>query len=330
MSDGVVVVGPNQRVIFCNAAFCRAVNIEIATWEGRPVVEVIPNADLLNFVEQVRTVNAPITSELIVGSVRTRSFAVTATLIRSNDTTSGSVIVLHDISELRRLERARRDFAANVSHEFKTPLTAIQGFADTLLSGALEDAEHSRKFVEIIRENAVRLGRLTDDLLKLAQIEAGKLELQRQPVAVSSVTQPCLEVTRLKADQKNLTLETDYRADLPLVNGDSLCLQQVLQNLLDNAVRYSPTGGRIIVRAFVKDSEIVISVSDSGVGIPKAEQERIFERFYRADAARSREDGGTGLGLSIAKHLVEAHGGRIQVQSEVGIGSTFSVFLPRA
>ena len=330
MSDGVVVVGPNQRVIFCNAAFCRAVNIEIATWEGRPVVEVIPNADLLNFVEQVRTVNAPITSELIVGSVRTRSFAVTATLIRSNDTTSGSVIVLHDISELRRLERARRDFAANVSHEFKTPLTAIQGFADTLLSGALEDAEHSRKFVEIIRENAVRLGRLTDDLLKLAQIEAGKLELQRQPVAVSSVTQPCLEVTRLKADQKNLTLETDYRADLHLVNGDSLCLQQVLQNLLDNAVRYSPTGGRIIVRAFVKDSEIVISVSDSGVGIPKAEQERIFERFYRADAARSREDGGTGLGLSIAKHLVEAHGGRIQVQSEVGIGSTFSVFLPRA
>jgi two-component system phosphate regulon sensor histidine kinase PhoR len=330
MSEGVVVIGPNQRVIFCNAAFCRAVNIEIATWEGRPVVEVIPNADLLSFVEQVRTVNAPITSELIVGSVRTRSFAVTATPIRSNDTTSGSVIVLHDISELRRLERARRDFVANVSHEFKTPLTAIQGFAETLLSGALEDAEHSRKFIEIIRENAVRLGRLTDDLLKLAQIEAGKLELQRQPVAVNSVIQPCLEVARLKADQKNLTLDTDCRADLPLVNGDSLCLQQVLQNLLDNAVRYSPTGGRIIVRAFVRGSEIVISVSDSGVGIPKAEQERIFERFYRADASRSREDGGTGLGLSIAKHLVEAHGGRIQVQSEVGIGSTFSVFLPCA
>ncbi len=330
MSEGVVVIGPNQRVIFCNAAFCRAVNIEIATWEGRPVVEVIPNADLLNFVEQMRTVNAPITSELIVGSVRTKSFAVTATPIRSNDTTSGSVIVLHDISELRRLERARRDFAANVSHEFKTPLTAIQGFAETLLSGALEDAEHSRKFVEIIRENAVRLGRLTDDLLKLAQIEAGKLELQRQSVAVSSVVQPCLEVARLKADQKNLTLEADCSADLPLVNGDSLCLQQVLQNLLDNAVRYSPTGGRIIVRAFVDGPEIVISISDSGIGIPKAEQERIFERFYRADAARSRADGGTGLGLSIAKHLVEAHGGRIQVQSEVGVGSTFSVFLPCA
>jgi len=330
MSEGVVVIGPNQRVIFCNAAFCRAVNIEIATWEGRPVVEVIPNADLLNFVEQVRTVNNPITSELVVGSVRTKTFAVTATPIRSNDATSGSVIVLHDISELRRLERARRDFAANVSHEFKTPLTAIQGFAETLLSGALEDAEHSRKFVEIIRENAVRLSRLTDDLLKLAQIEAGKLELQRQPIAVSSVIQPCLEVTRLKADQKNLTLETDCRADLPLVNGDSLCLQRVLQNLLDNAVRYSPTGGRIIVSAFVKGSEIVISVSDNGVGIPKAEQERIFERFYRADAARARADGGTGLGLSIAKHLVEAHGGRIQVQSEVGIGSTFSVFLPCA
>jgi two-component system, OmpR family, phosphate regulon sensor histidine kinase PhoR len=328
MSEGVVVIGADRRVIFCNAAFCRAVNIEVATWEGRPVVEVIPNADLLNVVEQVRAVDAPITSELVIGSVRTKSFAVTAAPIRSPDTASGSVIVLHDISELRRLERARRDFVANVSHEFKTPLTSIQGFAETLLSGALEDAEHSRKFVEIIRENALRLGRLTDDLLKLAQIEAGKLELQRQPVAISSLIQPCLEVARLEADQKSLIIETDCAADLPLVNGDSLSLQQVLQNLLDNAVRYSPTGGHIIISAFVKSSEIVISVADNGVGIPKAEQERIFERFYRADAARARAEGGTGLGLSIAKHLVEAHGGRIQVQSDVGIGSTFSVYLP--
>jgi two-component system, OmpR family, phosphate regulon sensor histidine kinase PhoR len=330
MSEGVVVIGPNQRVIFCNTAFCRAVNIEVATWEGRPAVEVIPNADLLNFVERVRTVNAPITSELVVGSVRTKSFAITATPVRSENLTSGSVIVLHDISELRRLERARRDFAANVSHEFKTPLTAIQGFAETLLSGALEDAEHRRTFVEIIRENAVRLVRLTEDLLKLSQIEAGKLELQRQPVAVGSVIQPCLEITRLKTDQKNMTLEAEFQSDLPTLNGDILCLQQVLQNLLDNAVRYSPTGGCIRVRAFVKGSEIVISVTDNGVGIPKAEQERIFERFYRVDAARARMDGGTGLGLSIAKHLVEAHGGRIQVQSEVGVGSTFSVFLPFA
>ncbi len=330
MSEGVVVVGPDQRVIFCNAAFCSAVDIAIATWEGRPAVEVIPNADLLNFVAGARSKASPITGEFTVGSLRTRTFAVTATPIRSDASPSGIVAVLHDISELRRLERARRDFVANVSHEFKTPLTSIQGFAETLLSGALEDAEHSRKFIEIIRENAVRLGRLTDDLLKLAQIEAGKLNLQRAPLSIGSVIEPCLEATRPKADQKNLILEMDCSADLPPVDGDSMCLRQVLQNLLDNAVRYSQAGGRIVVSASLKGSQIVISVSDNGAGIPKADQERIFERFYRTDAARSREEGGTGLGLSIAKHLVEAHGGRIQVRSEVGAGSTFSVYLPRA
>ncbi len=330
MAEGVVVIGPNQRVIFCNAAFRRAVNIENTAWEGRPVVEVIPNADLLGYIEKIRAGDASVTSELVVGSVRTKNFAVTVTPIRSNGTAAGSVMVLHDISELRRLERARRDFAANVSHEFKTPLTAIQGFAETLLSGALEDKENSRRFLHIIRDNAMRLGRLTDDLLKLAQIEAGKLELQLQPVAISDVIGPCLETTRPQADQKNLVLEADCRPDLPAVNGDAVSLQQALQNLLDNAVRYSSPGGRILVRAYVEGSNLVISVTDHGPGIPKTEQERIFERFYRADTARSREAGGTGLGLSIAKHLVEAHKGRIQVHSEVGVGSTFSVLLPTA
>jgi two-component system phosphate regulon sensor histidine kinase PhoR len=330
MAEGVVVIGPTQRVVFCNAAFRRAVNIENTAWEDRPVVEVIPNADLLGYIEQMRTGNAPVTSELVVGSVRTKSFAVTVTPIRSNGAAAGSVMVLHDITELRRLERARRDFAANVSHEFKTPLTAIQGFAETLLSGALEDKENSRRFLHIIRENAMRLGRLTDDLLKLAQIEAGKLELRLQPVAISEVIAPCLETTRPQADQKKIILEADYGPDLPTVNGDAVSLQQALQNLIDNAVRHSPPGGRILVRAYVEGSNLVISVADHGPGIPKTEQERIFERFYRADAARSRESGGTGLGLSIAKHLVEAHGGRIQVQSEVGVGSTFSMLLPAA
>ena len=328
MAEGVVVIGPNQRVIFCNEAFRRAVNIENASWEGRPVVEVIPNADLLGYIEQIRTGGASVTSELVMGSLRTKNFAVTVTPIRSNGDTSGSVMVLHDITDLRRLERARRDFAANVSHEFKTPLTAIQGFAETLLSGALEDQENNRRFLHVIRENAMRLARLTDDLLILAQIEAGKLELQLQPVAIREVIGPCLETARPAADQKKLILETDYGLDLPAVKGDAASLQQALQNLIDNAVRYSPPGERILVRAYVEGSNLVISVVDHGPGIPKTEQERIFERFYRADAARSRESGGTGLGLSIAKHLVEAHGGRIQVRSEVGAGSTFSMLLP--
>ncbi|MGH9778173.1 MAG: sensor histidine kinase, partial [Candidatus Acidiferrales bacterium] len=242
----------------------------------------------------------------------------------------GVVLVLHDISDLRRLERVRRDFVANVSHEFRTPLTAIQGFAETLLGGALEDAQNSRRFLEIIRDHAARLGRLTDDLLKLSQMEAGKLELDLRPVAVTDLIDSCVETTRLKAGQKELALVIDSAPGLAPVRGDSNRLREVLQNLLDNAVQYTPAGGRITVRATASDGGIVISVADTGIGIPKADQERIFERFYRVDAARSREVGGTGLGLAIARHLVEAHGGRITVVSEVGRGSTFFVFLPAA
>jgi two-component system phosphate regulon sensor histidine kinase PhoR len=236
--------------------------------------------------------------------------------------------VLHDISELRRLERVRRDFVANVSHEFKTPLTAIQGFAETLLGGALDDAAHRRHFVEIIREHSTRLARLTDDLLKLSSIEAGKLELEFAPVNVAALVESCAETTRMKAEHKQLALTIECSDESLRVRGDARRLAEVLQNILDNAVQYTPPGGSITVCASVEGRSARIAVTDTGIGIPHDEQQRIFERFYRVDAARSREAGGTGLGLSIAKHLAEAHGGRIEVQSEVGRGSTFSILLP--
>ena len=194
----------------------------------------------------------------------------------------------------------------------------------------MEDGRHRIRFLEIIRDNSARLDRLTDDLLKLSRIEGGNLELEFRPVSMREVIQPCLDTTRIKADAKQLSLVVDYGPDDPQITGDLRSLQEILQNLLDNAVQYSSTGGHIVVRAIVQGEEIVMSVTDNGIGIPKAEQERIFERFYRVDPARSRELGGTGLGLSIAKHLAEVHGGRIQVESELGRGSTFLVFLPRA
>jgi two-component system phosphate regulon sensor histidine kinase PhoR len=170
---------------------------------------------------------------------------------------------------------------------------------------------------------------LTDDLLRLSQIEAGQLPMESRPVRVSDFIDPCLETTRLGAAPKSILLEVDYDRNLA-VKGDLNALQEILQNLLDNAVRYTLPGGTITVTAIAGDGKIMISISDTGIGIPKADQERIFERFYRVDAARSRESGGTGLGLSVAKHLVEAQGGYIEVQSEVGRGSTFSVILPTA
>ncbi len=328
MEEGVVVIGSDQRIIYCNSAFCEAMEVESKSCEGRPIAELIRYSDLLSLIQKTLTNGVTLHGDVVVGSIRARSFAVTAAPIHSDEKTTGAVLVLHDITEIRRLERARRDFIANISHEFKTPLTAIQGFAETLLGGALEDAENQRRFLEIIREHTMRLGRLTDDLLKLAQIEAGQLPLESQAIAVGQVIDQCLEAARIEAKQKNIVLNAEYDSSLPPLYGNTRSLHEILENLLDNAVRYTSPGGRIDVKAAVEESGIVLSVSDSGIGIPKSDQDRIFERFYRADAARSRESGGTGLGLAIVKHLVEALGGRIRVESEVGQGSTFYIHLP--
>jgi len=238
--------------------------------------------------------------------------------------------VLHDISELRRLERVRQDFVANVSHEFKTPLTAIRGFAETLLAGALEDVDHRKRFVEIIQEHAERLTRLTDDLLKLSSIEAGRMELELHTVNPVDLLKMCAESADFAAEKKQQTIQIDCPPNLPAIRGDSGRLRDVLQNLLDNAVQYTPPGGHIILSASKDGNEVVFTVADNGIGIPQAEQERIFERFYRVDEGRSREVGGTGLGLSIARHIAEAHGGRVWVESAIGQGSRFHFSVPIA
>jgi two-component system phosphate regulon sensor histidine kinase PhoR len=328
MEEGVVVIDAELHITFCNLAFRNAASIAESQWEGRSAVELIRHSDLLSIIRKALETKEVMHGEVVVGSIRTRSFAVTSTPIRSGADISGAVMVLHDITEIRRLERARRDFVANVSHEFKTPLTAIQGFSETLLEGALEDEAHRRRFIEIIHDHSLRLGRLTNDLLRLAQMEAGQLHLQLKPVKVEDIIESCLDTSRVKATQKELGLKVQSTPELPVVAGDFELLQGVLQELLDNAIRYSSSGGLITIMTSKRENAVVISVSDTGIGIPKADQERIFERFYRTDPARSRESGGTGLGLSIAKHLIDLHGGHIQVESEVGKGSVFSIYLP--
>jgi two-component system phosphate regulon sensor histidine kinase PhoR len=331
MIEGVAVIDSRERVVFCNRAFAEILNLDAARCEGRPLVELVRQADLLDLARRALTSADSLQGSLIIGTVMPRSFAVTATPVKALEpAANGAVIVLHDITELRRLERVRQDFVANVSHEFKTPLTAIQGFAETLLGGALEDEKNNRRFLEIIRDHASRLGRLTDDLLKLARIEAGKLDVQYQPVSVAELVEGCAATTLFKASQRNIALNLSYPPELPAVRGDAGLLREVLQNLLDNAVQYTSPGGRVNLSAATRDHEAVITVADTGIGIPLADQERIFERFYRVDAARSREVGGTGLGLSIAKHIVEAHGGRLWVESTVGAGSQFHFSIPLA
>jgi two-component system, OmpR family, phosphate regulon sensor histidine kinase PhoR len=349
MVEGVAVVDAQEKIVFSNRAFSEILNLDTANIESRPVIEVVRNSDLIGIIRAALGGQEGLRSDIAMGFVQPRSFSVTATPVHSPDqvpatgqnavppaeavptiTILGAVVVLHDVTELRRLERVRQDFVANVSHEFKTPLTAIQGFAETLLSGALDDPANNRRFLEIIRDHATRLARLTDDLLKLARIEAGKLEYQFSPVSLLELIEGCAETALLKATRKQIALETDVPLDFPPVRGDATLLREVLQNLLDNAIQYTPEGGRIQVAVSARPREALVCVTDTGIGIPLADQERIFERFYRVDAARSREAGGTGLGLSIAKHIVEVHGGRLRVDSEVGAGSKFSFSVPLA
>jgi two-component system, OmpR family, phosphate regulon sensor histidine kinase PhoR len=335
MVEGVAVIDPRERLVFFNRAFSEGLNLDPGSIEGRSVIEVVRNSDLLSLIRRALKGEEGLRTDMAVGIVQQRTFSVTAAPVEALEAPSatgpapaekpsGAVVVLHDVTELRHLERVRQDFVANVSHEFKTPLTAIQGFAETLLAGALEDPQHNRRFLEIIRDHAARLAALTNDLLKLARIEAGKLEIDLGPVNLLEVIERCAETTLLKASQKQIALEIDVPSILPAVRGDASLLREVLQNLLDNAVQYTPAGGRITVSATPGAREVVVSVEDTGVGIPLVDQERIFERFYRVDAARSRQAGGTGLGLSIAKHIVEVHGGHLHVDSEVGRGSKFS------
>jgi two-component system, OmpR family, phosphate regulon sensor histidine kinase PhoR len=338
MVEGVAVVDAQERLVFCNRAFSEILNVQSVTSEGSPLIEVVRSSELIGLIRKALQGEEGLQNDIEIGIVQPLSFSVTAAPVQALDADrnvpadkpSGAVVVLHDVTELRRLERVRQDFVGNVSHEFKTPLTAIQGFAETLLAGAIDDPKNNRRFLEIIREHAARLARVTDDLLKLARIEAGKLELEFFPVGIPELIEGCAETTLLKASRKQISFSMEVPSGLPPVRGDASLLHDVLQNLLDNAIQYTPRGGRVVVGAAAGPHEATITISDSGIGIPLADQERIFERFYRVDAARSREAGGTGLGLSIAKHIVEAHGGRLWVESAVGEGSKFSFSIPLA
>lgn len=327
MVEGVAVVNGSERLLFANPGFAEILDLDVPPTNGSALVEVVRQTELLEAVRKVLGGESRVQSEIVTGTLRQHYFAITVAAVRAGDTT-GAVVVLHDITELRRLERVRRDFVANVSHEFRTPLTAIQGFAETLLAGAMDDPQNRTRFLEIILEHSRRLARLTEDLLVLSKMDADRLELEIHRLRVSQLIESCLETAQHRATEKDLRISVNMPQRLPDIAGDRRRLAEVLQNLLDNAIQYTLPGGQILVSAETRDSEVILTVSDTGIGIPKADQPRIFERFYRVDVARSREAGGTGLGLAIAKHLVEVHGGRLWVDSEVGQGSHFHFSVP--
>jgi two-component system phosphate regulon sensor histidine kinase PhoR len=327
MVEGVAVVNGAERLVFSNPGFAEILGLDIPPVSGSSLLEIVRQRELIDAVRQVLGGEHRVEAEIVTGTLRQHFFAATVASVRAGET-SGAVIVLHDITALRKLERIRRDFVANVSHEFRTPLTAIQGFSETLIAGAINDPNNRDRFLAIILEHSRRLARLTEDLLRLSEMDAERLELEIRRVGVSQLVESCYETAQRRASEKDLSLSLELPANLPDVAGDTRRLQEVLQNLLDNAIQYTLPNGKIVLSADTKNDEVIFTVSDSGIGIPTADQPRIFERFYRVDAARSREAGGTGLGLAIAKHLIEAHSGRIWVESEIGVGSQFHFSVP--
>jgi len=327
MVEGVLAVDAAHRVLLANDA-CRSLlglsHVEVV---GRPLLEVARNTELNAAVSEVFQHQEPCRREITLAGSPRRVISLLATALPP-EPTRGVVIVLHDITELRRLERLRREFVANVSHELKTPLSSIKAYAETLRMGAVHDPQHNLGFVERISEQAERLHRLIVDLLQLARVEAGQEVFQMKHVDLATVVERGLAQHRQLADQKNITVCVEPASKSVTVWGDSDGLFTILSNLLDNAVKYTPTGGQITVRWYLDGLRAVWEVQDTGIGIAPEDQERVFERFYRADRARSPELGGTGLGLAIVKHLAQAFGGSIELRSQLRQGSTFRVLLP--
>jgi two-component system phosphate regulon sensor histidine kinase PhoR len=323
MGEGVMVLDPQGVISLVNPAFRRQFNLT-GEVEGRPLAEVCRHPDLLEALEEQQQTGAEVVREV---HLQLPELVLSTHWVPLGDQ-RGTVAVFHDISDLKRVEAVRRDFVANASHELRTPVAVIKGYAETLLDGGLQDNDRSRQFVQIIASHAERLSNLINDILTLSKLESKETALECHPLDVCGLLRKAGLLMGEHARQQGITLAIDCpQQGLPKVLADYGRLEQVLLNLLDNAIKYTPPGGSVTLAAEQRDRQVAFTVSDTGVGIPAKDLSRIFERFYRVDEARSREQGGTGLGLAIVKHIVQLHGGEVQVTSEPGRGSRFKVML---
>ncbi len=332
MQEGVIALNMDEELINVNQAAAGMFKFKPADAIGRSIQEVIRNPQLHRFVQQALGGEGDAEGEIRIYQEEERILGTHSSPLReSGGKRIGTLIVFHDITRLRRLETMRREFAANVSHEIKTPLTAIKGFVETLQSGAMNKPEEAGRFLKIIENHANRLTAIIEDLMKLSEIEqkgqTRSIGLKREPI--EPIVRSAVEVCRVRADEKNIAIE--------LMCGKSLAaevnahfLEQAVVNLVDNAVKYSETGSKVRVHAEKNGEGVDIRIEDQGIGIPGSHLPRLFERFYRVDKSRSRKEGGTGLGLAIVKHIIQAHGGTIDVDSTLGKGSTFIIHLPPA
>ncbi|WP_018132171.1 two-component system histidine kinase PnpS [Effusibacillus pohliae] len=330
MESGVMVVDRAGRIRVVNRATENLLRHPGRQLLGQWHWEVGRSYGLSSMIDEVLLTGEPRRKEIVLMAPAETNVEVYAAPIKGkNESITGAVVVLHDVSKWRRVEQMRTEFVANVSHELRTPITAVKGFAETLLDGALEDPELRRQFIKIIYEESDRLSRLVNDLLELSKIESGHAVLQFERCDITDLVRTTVDKLVLQAKQHGLTLQAHLPEQPVFAEVARDRVSQVLINLIGNAISYTPEGGRIDVDLEEGREWITVRVRDTGIGIPKEDLPRLFERFYRVDKARARRSGGTGLGLAIVKHIVEAHGGTVHVESELGAGSTFSFALPK-
>ncbi|HLX08053.1 MAG TPA: ATP-binding protein [Thermoanaerobaculia bacterium] len=326
MSEGVLVVGPDGRASSANPAFRRLFDLtgDVA---GKPVLELSRQPELGRVIAATLRQGGPQSGQIELHVPERRTLLLASAALAGGE--RGAVVVARDTTELTRVADMRRDFVANVSHELKTPLAAIRGYAETLRDGALREEETALRFTERLLWQCRRLQALLDDLLTLSRLEslADQQVTPREPVDLSALAQRAVETLAAAARERRLRLLV-REEPLPRVPGDADGLERLLVNLLDNAIKYNRPGGEVQLRLAPSGGLAVIEVADTGIGIPAEALGRIFERFYRVDKGRARDEGGTGLGLAIVKHLAQAHGGHVEVESRIGRGTTFRVFLP--
>jgi len=328
MIEGVMVIDKAGRIVSVNPTIEKIFGTLKKDIENKIFLEAIRNSDIAEVISTVLTKGKLVSTEIALIYPVRRVFEVNATPIFDNDAISGCLVVIHDITEIRRLETVRRDFVANVSHELKTPLTSIKGFVETLLEGALEDKKNNRDFLKIILDHAERLNSLVNDLLSLSHLESKDTPLDIKDVDLKVEIDEVILGFSSQLKKNNVEIKNELLPNI-LVRADKDRIRQVFTNLIDNAIKFNKKDGRIKISAKEINAKIKITIEDFGIGIPEKDIPRIFERFYRVDKARSRDLGGTGLGLSIVKHIIELHGGSVGVESIGGLGSKFWFFLPK-
>ena len=328
INEGVLIVNADEKIEFVSPSLTSILSSQYGDIGDKTLMEAFRNVELQKAFQQFKQSRDTVSHEIRLGPIDPVIMKVSISEVHGYPGEEKNMIVFHDVTRLKKLERIRTDFVANVTHEIRTPLTAVIGYLETLQAGAIENKEDARRFIDIILKQAQRLNRLVEDLMTLSKIELGEMKFLFEDEHLPDIISSVLPLMEAKAAVKNIGIENHVPENMSTLRGDRDRLSQIFVNVLDNAVKYTSEGGRVILDAEENAGNILVTITDTGIGIPREEIQRLGERFYRVDKTRSRELGGTGLGLSIVKHLMMAHGGRMEIESQLNRGTKVSLFFP--